>query len=201
MPRLLSEHYGAPHISTGDMLREAVAEGTDFGRKAKEYMDSRRAAARRDHARASSTSGSTHADVVDHGFLLDGFPRTVGQAEALLDDHRRSTWPSTSRCPSDIVLERHARAGGCAATAAPSTRSPSRRLARWTCDDCGGEVVQRADDTPEAISKRLDAYERDTVPAIACSPSAACWSRSTASARPTRCSSALIDAVDARAAV
>ena len=65
---------------------------------------------------------------------------------------------------------------------------------------CGGEVVQRADDTPEAITKRLEAYERDTVPAIErVRRAAACWSTSTAWASPTRCSARLIAAIDARA--
>src|SRR4051812_11527466 len=78
----LSEHYGAPHISTGDMLREAVAEGTDFGLKAKEYMDSGQLLPD-DIMLGIIEDRLNKPDVVTHGFLLDGFPRTVGQAKAL----------------------------------------------------------------------------------------------------------------------
>jgi adenylate kinase len=80
----LSEHYGAPHISTGDMLREAVAEGTDFGRKAQEYMDAGQLLPD-DIMLGIIEDRLNKPDVVEHGFLLDGFPRTVGQAEALIE--------------------------------------------------------------------------------------------------------------------
>jgi adenylate kinase len=80
----LSEHYGAPHISTGDMLREAVASGTELGRKAKEIMD--RGELLPDDIMLGIIDDRLHQpDVVEHGFLLDGFPRTVGQAKALID--------------------------------------------------------------------------------------------------------------------
>lgn len=81
---VLSEHYGAPHISTGDMLRAAVAEGSEVGRRAQSYMDAGKLLP--DEVMLDVVRDRlAHDDVVEHGFLLDGFPRTVGQAEALLD--------------------------------------------------------------------------------------------------------------------
>jgi adenylate kinase len=79
----LSAHYGAPHISTGDMLREAIADGTDFGRKAKEYTEAGKLLPD-DIMLGLIEDRLNKADVVEHGFLLDGFPRTVGQAKALI---------------------------------------------------------------------------------------------------------------------
>lgn len=160
---LLSKHYGAPHISTGDMLREAVAEGTSFGSQAQTYLDS--GALLPDEIMLGIiTERFAHDDVRANGFLLDGFPRTLGQADALLGITTVDLAVNIE-VPRDVVLERLSSRRVCSncgaiySTAEPPT-SP------WTCDVCGGEVEQRADDTPDAIGRRLEAYERDTVPAI-----------------------------------
>jgi adenylate kinase len=100
----LAEHYGAPHISTGDMLREAVAEGTDFGRKAQEFMDAGQLLPD-DIMLGIIEDRLNKPDVVERGFLLDGFPRTVGQARALiaLTPIDRAV---NIEVPEDLVLER-----------------------------------------------------------------------------------------------
>jgi len=161
---LLAKHYGAPHVSTGDMLREAVAEGTELGRQAKEIMDA--GALVPDEIMLGIISERfSQPDVQTNGFLLDGFPRTVGQAEGLLGITDVDLAVNLE-VPRDVVLERLSSRRVCSScgTIYSLSEPPSHP---WTCDVCGGEVVQRADDTPEAINTRLEAYERDTVPAIA----------------------------------
>jgi adenylate kinase len=160
---LLAKHYGAVHISTGDMLREAVAEGTEFGRQAKTYMDS--GALLPDEIMLGIiTERLAQADVTDGGFLLDGFPRTLGQADALVGITSLDVAVNIE-VPEDVVLERLSSRRVCINCGAIySLDEPPTDP--WNCDVCGGQVVQRDDDTPEAIGKRLAAYERDTVPAI-----------------------------------
>ena len=160
---VLAKHYGAPHISTGDMLREAVAEGTEFGSQAKQYMES--GALLPDEIMLGIiTERFAQPDVTADGFLLDGFPRTVGQAESLLGITEIDLAVNLE-VPRDVVLERLSSRRVCTNCGAIySLSEPPTRP--WTCDVCGGQVVQRADDTAEAIRKRLEAYENDTVPAI-----------------------------------
>jgi len=159
----LSAHYGAPHISTGDMLRAAVANATPIGLEAKSYMDSGRLVP--DEVMLGVVDERfAEADVVDHGFLLDGFPRTVVQAEAL---GRFATIDVAVdlQVPEDVVLERISSRRVCSNCGRIySTEAPPST--NWTCDTCGGEVVQRADDTPEAVAKRLAAYADETQPTI-----------------------------------
>jgi adenylate kinase len=159
----LAAHYGAPHISTGDMLREAVAAGTDFGRKAKEYMDAGQLLPD-DVILGIVEERLAAADVQADGFLLDGFPRTVGQAEALLGMTPVDVAVDLD-VPEDVVLQRISSRRVCESCGRIySVAEPP--ASDWVCDTCGGSVVQRDDDTPEAIRKRLDAYAASTVPTI-----------------------------------
>jgi adenylate kinase len=163
----LSRHYVVPHISTGDMLRAAVREGTEFGRKAKEIMD-----------RGELVSDEIMGGVVDErldrddtrhrGYILDGYPRTVPQAELLekITASEPLDLVIDLVVPTEVVLERLASRRVCTDCGANySVDAPPKY--GWVCDNCGGDVVQRADDTPEAIQKRLDLYERETAPLIA----------------------------------
>jgi adenylate kinase len=192
---LLSKHYGAPHISTGDMLREAVAEGTAFGLQAKTYIES--GALLPDEIMLGViTERFDHDDVRADGFLLDGFPRTVGQAEALVGITPIDLAVNLE-VPQGVVLERLSSRRVCSncgtiySTAEPPTVA-------WVCDVCGGDVVQRADDTPEAITARLEAYERDTVPAIAVFAEHGLLVSVDGLGRPEDVSARLIAATDAR---
>jgi len=162
----LSRHYVVPHISTGDMLRAAVREGTPLGRKAGEIM-----------AVGGLVPDDLMIDIVDdrldrddttsRGYILDGFPRTVGQAEALAE--------ITASRPLDVVIDLDV------AREVVLQRLASRRVCDdcqanysldappkygWVCDNCGGDVVQRDDDTPAAIDMRLAEYETNTAPLI-----------------------------------
>ncbi len=193
---LLSKHYGAPHISTGDMLREAAAEGTEFGTQAQAYLDS--GSLLPDEIMLGIiTERFAHDDVAANGFLLDGFPRTLGQADGLLGITDVDL-AINIEVPRDVVLERLSSRRVCSSCGAIySTAEPPS--APWTCDICGGEVVQRADDTPDAIGRRLEAYERDTVPAIDLFDARGLLVTVDGLGRPDDVTARIVDAIDRRA--
>jgi adenylate kinase len=163
----LSRHYIVPHISTGDMLRSAVKEDTDLGKKAAEIM------AAGDLVPDDIMIGIVEdrlnrGDTTHRGYILDGFPRTVEQADALADItvSRPLDVVLDLDVPTESVLLRLASRRVCADCGANySVDTPPRY--GWVCDNCGGDVVQREDDTPDAIQVRLAEYERKTAPLIA----------------------------------
>jgi adenylate kinase len=163
----LSRHYVVPHISTGDMLRAAVKEGTELGKRASDLMAAGELVPD-DIMIGIVEERLDKDDTTRRGYVLDGFPRTVEQADALAD--------ITSGRPLDVVIDldvpeasvlaRLASRRVCADCGANySTDAPPRY--GWVCDNCGGDVIQREDDTPEAITRRLAEYERKTAPLIA----------------------------------
>lgn len=159
----LAEHFGAPHISTGDMLREAVASGTAFGLKAKESMDAGQLLPD-DVMLGIVAERLAEPDVREHGFLLDGYPRTIGQAEALVGLTPIDV-ALNLEVPEQIVLERlssRRTCENCGRTYSVGVR-PGHD---WICDTCEGRVVQRDDDRPAAIAQRLETYRESTVPTI-----------------------------------
>jgi adenylate kinase len=163
----LARHYIVPHISTGDMLRAAVKEGTDFGRKAQEYM-SRGDLLPDDIIIGVVGERLAKADTRTRGYILDGFPRTVGQAEALaeLTTETPIDLAIDLEVPEDVVLLRISNRRVCVDCGTNySVQAPPRY--DWICDVCGGDVVHREDDTPDAVRKRLDLYSKETEPLIA----------------------------------
>jgi adenylate kinase len=162
----LSRHYVVPHISTGEMLRAAVKEGTELGRKAAEIMNEG-GLVPDDVMIGIVDERLDHDDTTRRGYVLDGFPRTVPQAKALADitDSRPLNLVIDLDVPQEIVLHRLASRRVCADCGANySVDKPPRY--DCVCDNCGGEVEQREDDTPAAIEKRLAEYERETAPLI-----------------------------------
>jgi adenylate kinase len=159
----LAERYGAPHISTGDLLREAVTEGTPVGLEAKAYMDAGKLLP--DAVMLGVVEERfDRDDVRANGFLLDGFPRTVPQADALLGITPIDLAIDLD-VPEDVVLERLSGRRVCQGCGKIySVEVPPSQP--WTCDVCGGNVVQRADDAPDAIAQRLLAYKEQTVPTV-----------------------------------
>jgi adenylate kinase len=162
----LSRHYVVPHISTGDMLRSSVRERTELGLMAKEIMDAGGLVGD-DIMIALVEDRLSRPDAVTRGYILDGFPRTVVQAEALdeITKERPLDVVIDLDVPREIVLERISarrvcRDCGTNYTATGSEPSP------WICDVCGGDVMQRDDDTPDAVNRRLDLYETQTAPLI-----------------------------------
>ena len=162
----LSRHFVVPHISTGDILRAAVREGTELGKMAKAVIDSGQLVG--DDIMVGIVAERLKADDArTRGYILDGFPRTVAQAVAL--DEITSESPVDMAIdldvPRDLVLSRlSARrvCRDCGANFQATGQDPSP----WPCDNCGGDVVQRDDDTPAAINQRLDLYETQTQPLI-----------------------------------
>jgi adenylate kinase len=159
----LSAHYKAPHISTGDMLRAAVAAGSPLGVEAKAVMDAGGLVSD-EIILGVVEERLTEGDVQANGFLLDGFPRTVVQAEGM-SKFATIDVAIDLVVAEEIVLERISsrrvcsKCGAIYSVAAP----PSTQ---WVCDKCGGDVEQRADDTPESIAKRLAVYNTETQPTI-----------------------------------
>jgi len=162
----LSRHYVVPHISTGDMLRAAVREGTDLGRKAAELMAAGELVPD-DIMIGIVEERLDRGDTTQRGYILDGFPRTVDQADALakITASRPLDVVIDLDVDRDVVLTRLASRRMCDDCGANySTPSPPKY--GWVCDNCGGDVVQRDDDKPTAIDRRLSEYEAKTAPLI-----------------------------------
>jgi adenylate kinase len=162
----LSRHYVVPHISTGDMLRAAVRERTEVGLAAKEIMDSGGLVGD-DIMIAIVDYRLRRPDAETRGFILDGFPRNVAQAEALdkITVDRPIHVVVDLDVPREVVLARISARRVCRDCGTNYTATGLERQP-WICEVCGGDVLQRADDTPDAVNRRLDLYETQTEPLI-----------------------------------
>jgi adenylate kinase len=162
----LSRHYVVPHISTGDMLRAAVREETSLGKMAKEIMDAGGLVGD-DIMIGLVAERLKRADAVTRGYILDGFPRTVVQADALDDiaGERPIDVVIDLHVDRDVVLQRITARRVCRDCGTNYTASGFERQP-WICEVCGGDVLQRADDHPDAVNRRLDLYETQTAPLI-----------------------------------
>jgi adenylate kinase len=162
----LAEHYGVLHLATGDLFRAAINEGTPLGKEAQSFMD-RGELVPDDIVIGVVEEVFEKSDAVKQGFVLDGFPRTVPQAERLekvLDAFPLDVVIDLD-VPTEIVLHRIAGRRVCVQCQTPyHVDSPPKE--DWICDVCGGEVVQRDDDTEEAVMRRLELWEIQTLPLI-----------------------------------
>jgi adenylate kinase len=162
----ISEHYDIAHFSTGDLFRELARLETAFGLKAKEYMDAGELVPDETVIGVVHEALESNGPLAD-GFVLDGFPRTRPQAEQFEEilDGRPLDVVINLDVPLAIVLDRISgrRVCGNCQRVYHVNMPPTQP---WKCDTCGAEVVQRDDDTEEAVTRRLEAYERDTVPII-----------------------------------
>jgi adenylate kinase len=162
----LSRHYVVPHISTGDMLRTAAREGSELGLMAKQIMEEGGLVG--DEVMIGLVDERRRKpDAASRGYILDGFPRTVAQAQALqrITDAKPIHIVVDLDVPREIVLERLSSRRVCRDCGTNYTAAADERR-MWICDVCGGDVEQRADDTPEAVNRRLDLYETQTAPLI-----------------------------------
>lgn len=162
----LARHYVVPHISTGDMFRAAARSGTEFGEKARAYMEAG------DLLPDEIVNGVVaerlkQDDTAHRGFILDGYPRSAGQARALSDSLQPQDIDLAIdlEVPTEIVMHRLVSRRVCSTCGTNySTDKPPNY--DWTCDVCGGDVVQRDDDREDAIRRRLALYEEETEPLI-----------------------------------
>jgi adenylate kinase len=162
----LADHYGVVDLATGDLFRAAAREGTPFGVEAQRYMDKGELVPD-DIVIGVVEELLTRDQTLKKGFVLDGFPRTVRQAEELervLADHPLDLVIDLD-VPTEIVLHRIAGRRVCVNCGATHhVDNPPKK--NWTCDVCGSEVVQRDDDTEDAVMRRLELYEMQTLPLI-----------------------------------
>lgn len=159
----LKDSFGVPHISTGDMFREAVEAGTEYGKQAASYM--RRGELVPDEVTCQLVRERLGREDCRNGFMLDGFPRDLAQARAL---SRMITIDAAVLLdvPEEVSLERlsgRRQCRDCAAIFHLKFIPPKREA---VCDHCGGELYQRDDDKPEAIRERLETYHRETMPLV-----------------------------------
>lgn len=162
----LAEHFGVPHISTGDMLRAAVAAGTEFGMRAKEVMDGGGLVS--DEIMVGVVDERLHQpDATERGYILDGFPRTAPQGASLAEITASQPLHLVVNLevPEHVVVDRITKRRVCTTCGRIySVDAPPNQP--WVCDTDGGEVVQRADDTEDAVRKRLDLYAAETLPLV-----------------------------------
>ncbi len=162
----LSRHYVIAHISTGEIFRAAAKSGTEFGRKAKEFMDAGELVP--DEVVNGLVRERLTKDDTKRGFLLDGYPRNVHQAETLdsMLHPRGIDLVIDIEVATEVVLKRLAGRRVCVDCGTNySVDAPHDE--DWSCDRCGGKVIQREDDTEYAIKRRLRLYEEQTEPLIA----------------------------------
>lgn len=163
----ISNRYSIPHISTGDIFRKNISENTPLGVEAKRYMDEGQLVP--DEVTINMVKDRLQEDDCKNGYLLDGFPRTVNQAEALEEFlNSRNESLSTAlliEVPKDFILERMTGRRVCPSCGA-SYHIKFNPPVDGKCELCGTEVVQRKDDTEETVRERLDVYERQTQPLI-----------------------------------
>ena len=164
----LVDDFGLPYYATGNILREAVEEESELGREAKEYME--RGDLVPDELICRVIADRIDSPEAEDGFLLDGFPRTIGQAEMLeraLDERGRSlTAAILIEAPDEEVIRRLSGRRTCVKNGHVYHVEFDPPKNEGVCDQDGSRLVQRDDDMPETVRKRLDVYHEQTEPLI-----------------------------------
>ena len=164
----IAEKYGIPHISTGDIFRANIKEGTELGKKAKSYMD-----------QGLLVPDSLTIDLLmdriaqadcKNGYILDGFPRTIPQAEsltrALAEKGEKLDYAVNVDVPDENIVNRMGGRRACLKCGATYHIAYAAPKAEGICDKCGAGLVLRDDDKPETVQKRLTVYHDQTQPLI-----------------------------------
>ena len=162
------EKYNVPHISTGDIFRENIKNGTELGKKAQEYMNKGELVP--DDLVIEIATTRLLADDCKEGFLLDGFPRTVYQAEKL-DEFLKAHGLELDvvidiEVGKDELITRLTGRRVCKACGASYHVVNIPPKTEGICDSCGGELFQRADDTVETVNNRIEVYNEQTMPLV-----------------------------------
>ena len=159
---ILNQKLGIPTISTGNILRAAVKDGTPIGLKAKEYMDHGHLVP--DEVIIGIINERLQAEDCKKGYILDGVPRTIAQAEAL--DKAGIVFDAVINLEisDEEILQRMSGRRVCEKCGASYHVVAIPPKVEGVCDACGGTLVQRADDAPKTVASRLDVYHRETEP-------------------------------------
>ena len=164
----IAEKYGLPHISTGDIFRANIKEGTELGLKAKEYMDQGLLVP--DEVTIGMLLDRIHQADCKNGYVLDGFPRTIPQAEslnkALADMGEAIDFAIDVDVPDENIVNRMGGRRACLKCGATYHVEYAAPKADGVCDACGSGLVLRDDDKPETVQKRLTVYHDQTQPLI-----------------------------------
>ena len=156
------EKYGIPAISTGNILRAAVKDGTEMGIKAKSFMDAGQLVP--DEVVIGIIKDRLKEKDCENGFILDGFPRTIPQAQALLESGNDIDKVLDIEVPDEKITKRMSGRRVCSKCANSYHIEYKKPAKEGICDACGGELVQRKDDAPETVLARLAEYHQMTEP-------------------------------------
>ena len=164
----IAEKYGIPHISTGDIFRANIKEGTELGMKAKEFMDQGLLVP--DEVTIGMLLDRIKKEDCVNGYVLDGFPRTIPHAEsltkALEEMGQKIDYAVDVDVPDENIVSRMSGRRACITCGATYHVQFAPPKAEGICDKCGAELVLRDDDKPETVQKRLTVYHEQTQPLI-----------------------------------
>ncbi|MBQ9605915.1 MAG: adenylate kinase [Lachnospiraceae bacterium] len=164
----IAAEYGLPHISTGDIFRKNIKEGTDLGKEAKGYMDAGKLVP--DELTVRMLLDRVSGDDCRDGYILDGFPRTIPQAEALDGELKKLgediDFAIDVEVPDENIVKRMSGRRACPKCGATYHLEFIPPKKEGICDECGAELTIRDDDKPETVKKRLDVYHDQTQPLI-----------------------------------
>ena len=164
----IAAKYGIPHISTGDIFRANIKNGTELGKKAKTYMDQGLLVP--DELVVDLVVDRVNQDDCKNGYVLDGFPRTIPQAEALTEAlekmGQKVDFAIDVNVPDENIVKRMGGRRACVTCGATYHMVYAPTKKEGICDTCGGELILRDDDKPETVQKRLNVYNDQTQPLI-----------------------------------
>ncbi len=166
--KMIADKYALPHVSTGDIFRANLKEGTELGMKAKAYMD--QGALVPDELTVEILLDRVSKDDCKNGYVLDGFPRTIPQAE-VLDKELEKLGDAVDlaidvEVPDENIVRRMSGRRACVKCGATYHVEHIPPKQEGICDRCGAELIQRDDDKPETVQKRLSVYHEQTAPLI-----------------------------------
>ena len=166
--KMISEKYGLPHVSTGDIFRANIKTGTELGMEAKKYMDAGQLVP--DELTVKILLDRVAEDDCKNGYVLDGFPRTIPQAEVLEDAlnklNDKIDYAINVDVPDENIISRMSGRRACVNCGATYHIQYAPTKVEGICDKCGSELILRDDDKPETVKNRLDVYHKQTQPLI-----------------------------------
>ena len=164
----IAAKYNIPHISTGDIFRANIKEGTELGKKAKEYMDQGKLVP--DELTCNLVVDRIQQDDCSKGYILDGFPRTIPQAECLDEALKKLgdkiDYAVDVEVPDENIVNRMSGRRACVGCGATYHIKYNPTKVEGVCDACGEKLILRDDDKPETVKNRLSVYHEQTQPLI-----------------------------------